>query len=588
MANKIKILFKTALIALILFLMPLNAYAAPSFQIVEDFVNISSNAGTTASGNFVVNNTGTTNLNINFTGYLLSSENNQISIVSLANISNLANGTTSAATFSVQIPTQQKAGIYSAILNATSNATPSATVEDSVIINLNVTPTYTVSTVSEIFLGDVNLNSTYAKSFNITNTGNSNITNVSFGFSGSNFDLKTNKTNFVLPFNSTESLAFNITVPFQSSTGNVTLGSVKILSTELNADLFNVKADVKAGLVIEDLDVFLTTFDSKTESDLDVINNKKLDFGEEDIGPGSELRFNFEISNTFRQDAKIDIKDAIIKVTIADIDDNADLDEESQEFDIDSGGSEDVDVIITIPLSVEPGKYDVLIEAEGEDEDRNTHSAKMSLVIDVKKKSRDIEIIEASIFPEKIKCSGASALTAKIKNLGSRNEDDARLEIINSDLGINFAQGKIMLENAPFEGTDEFVKKLGINVDNTNNKTKAGKYAIAVKAYLQEQILWKTKTVNLVVEACEKSEEKKAESKEENIKKGIAQQETSNAISAEKLSEKAENEIQALKPAASTEIPFTQKPLFWAGVIIFNVIIIFSVVFFVSKMFVKK
>jgi len=78
-----KFLFITIL-AMILYALSVNA--VPSLKFVEDFVNISGSAGSTASGTFTVNNTGTTNLNINFTGYTLTKENDQLFISSLNNI----------------------------------------------------------------------------------------------------------------------------------------------------------------------------------------------------------------------------------------------------------------------------------------------------------------------------------------------------------------------------------------------------------------------------------------------------------------------------------------------------------------------
>ena len=50
------------ILTLILYAISVNA--APSLKFVEDFVNISGGASSTASGSFTINNSGTTNLNI--------------------------------------------------------------------------------------------------------------------------------------------------------------------------------------------------------------------------------------------------------------------------------------------------------------------------------------------------------------------------------------------------------------------------------------------------------------------------------------------------------------------------------------------
>ena len=78
----------------ILILYSINVSAEPSFNVVEGFVNVTTEAGKTINPSFQVNNTGTTNLNINFTGYTLTKGNDKLTISSLSNITNLANGST--------------------------------------------------------------------------------------------------------------------------------------------------------------------------------------------------------------------------------------------------------------------------------------------------------------------------------------------------------------------------------------------------------------------------------------------------------------------------------------------------------------
>lgn len=571
---------------LTLILSALSVNAAPSLNIIEDHVNITGTVGTLSSS-FNLNNTGTEDLNINFSGYTLTKGINQISISSLSNITSMDNGTSQSKTFSVIVPSQQPTGLYSGTLTANSNNSNSNT--DTVKINVNVTPTYSVSTspASQMNIGSASLNSTHTKTFNITNTGNANITNVSFGFSESSFNLQSNKTSFILEFNATETIKFNITIPASSSTGNVTLGSVKLDSTDLDKTLFSVEANVGGGLIIEDLDVFLTTrikrssdgtLKSESGNDLDVPDGRKLNFGDENAGPESELRFNFNIENTFTDKEDIDINDITVKVTIEEIDDGDDLEEESNEFDLDSDNNEDVDVIIKIPLSVDVGVYAVVIEVEGEDDDGNQHTAQMNLKIDVDKEARDVVVSKASLFPEKIKCSGSSTLTATIKNIGSRIEDEAGIEITNSDLGINFVKEDIELEEDPFDADNEFTKKLIINIDRT---TPAGTYPINMNSYIQEGALWESKTVNLEVEACADQ----VVEEEEKIKEEAETVEIGEEIEEEII---GGEEVPVLEPTTTTEVPLTKKPLFWVGVVLLNIIVIAAVVFLVTKVTGKK
>ncbi len=556
--------------------------AAPGFNIAEDFVNITQQADSTASGSFAVNNTGTANLNINFTGYTLTKDNDKLSITSLSNITNIGNGTSQSKTFSVEIPKQQAPGLYTTTLTANSNASDAGT--DIMKINLNVTEKYDVSFApSQIELGSVSLNTTHTKTFNVTNTGNADLTNVTFDFSASGFNLKSNKTNFVLPFNKTESIGFNITIPASTSTGNVTLGKVKMASKELTAELVTLLANVGGGLIIEDLDVFLTTRNSESGNDLDAADGRKLNFGEENAGPGSELRFNFNIQNVFTDNEDIDINDVTVIVTIKEIDEGEDIEEESHEFDLDAEADEEVNIILKVPLAVDAGLYDILIETEGEDDNGNSHTDEMRLKVDVDKEPREVIVEQVSLFPEKIKCSGTSTLTATIRNIGSRIEDKAMIEIANKDIGINFAKRNIELEEDPFDVDNKFTQNLIVTVANN---TKAGTYPIEVKSYLQEDVLWETKTANLEVEACgavaeEKQEEQPEESEETNETEPVQ-------ITEEEEKATKSEEVPVLGPTTTTEVPLTKKPLFWAAIVLLNVIVIGGVAFFVVKSIGKK
>jgi hypothetical protein len=201
----------------------------------------------------------------------------------------------------------------------------------------------------------------------------------------------------------------------------------------------------------------------------------------------------------------------------------------------------------------------------------------MNLKVDIDKESRDVVISKASLFPEIIKCAGTSTLTATIKNLGKGLEDDAKLEIINSDLNINYVQKNIELGEDPFDDDNEFTKRVPINVDRD---TKAGRYPIKIKSYIQEGILWETKTVYLKVEPCAvEVEEVEEEINETEIAEVI--------IETEEETTEGE-EIPLLEPITTIEVPLTKRPLFWFTIIVLNIIVIVAIAFLVVKLVEKK
>jgi len=559
---------------LILYTVSVNA----TFDIIEPSVELEGTVGQTLFSSFDVKNTGSKNLNISFTISTLTNETDQLTLNSFDNITDLAPDTIYIANFSVTIPDQQRAGLYTGTLTALSGS-----LSDTLTIKVDVAPTFSVSVVSESELGSASLNTTKTSTFDITNTGNDDLTNVKFEFTDTNFNLQTNKTDFILAFNTTETIEFNITIPSDYSTGNVTLGSVKLISTEISSQtLFSLKASIGGGLEIEDLDVFLTTRDSKSESHLDIIDGKTLDFGEEEAGPGSELIFNLEIENTFTDDENIDIEDVTVRITIEEMDDGQDIEEESEEFEIESGIDEGAEVIVNIPLSVVARTYTVLIDVFGEDESGNEHSTQIRLKLRIKKEPRDVVVTKASLFPGKIKCVGSATLTATIKNLGSRLESEAMIEILNSDLGVDFVKQNIELEEDPFDDDNEFTKKLTVNV---GENIEAGTYPIKINSYLRGGILWDSKTAKLVVGACTTVEEVvEEEAQEEEIIEEETVEEVVEVVGEEQKEEVTEGvKVPVLKPTTSTEIPLTNRSGFWAVVFFFNLVIIFVVFYFVFK-----
>ena len=341
-------------------------------------------------------------------------------------------------------------------------------------------------------------------------------------------------------------------------------------------------------MIIEDLDVFLSTritrgsdglLRSETGNDLDISDGDKLNFGPVEVGPESEIRFNFNIENTFTDDEGIDISDITITVIILEIDDGDDLEEESDEFDLDAGENNDIDVYFDIPLSVIQDTYDVTIEMVGKDDSGNTHSKELSLKLKIDKKSRDVIVSKALFFPDELKCSGNTVLTATIKNLGSRIEDEAQIKIISKDLNINFEKNEIEMDDDPFDNENEYTKKLTIDIDRNSEKKN---YPIIIESYLQEGILWDSKTVNLVVEPC--SGEVTSEPEPESEEDQTSETETVESGTEDEAVDLTEGDtVPVLQPETTTEIPLTKKPGFWIVVILSNIIIIAAVVFLIVK-----
>ena len=356
---------------------------------------------------------------------------------------------------------------------------------------------------SSIYLGEKSRNETTASTFTIMNTGNVTLTNI---IAFSDFNAKFNASGFDLTVNKSSAIHFNATIPQNSPTGNTTIGSIYFRSNEYNSSTFPVRATVKGGLSIEDLDVRLTLLrDASSETDTDVVDDTKLNFGDDDnIGPGSSLEFDFRIENLFLDEEEISIDDVSVLVTIKEIDDEEDIDEESDSFDIDTEEKRDISVTLKIPLKVKQGTYDIEILVRGEDEDGVEHKVEWNLEMELEKESHDIYIQSAYLTKDRLSCSRVTSLKTEIFNLGKREEDDVKIEAKSSRLNLNYEQSSIVLSEDPYDDDNEYGKTIPITI---GEDVRAGTYPIDFNVYIKGSILFVTKKVNLIIEDCKTEEE---------------------------------------------------------------------------------
>ena len=296
---------------------------------------------------------------------------------------------------------------------------------------------------------------------------------------------------------------------------------MKIIIFALVSLILVAASTLAAGLEITEIDVNvdydeayvyrLEKKDRISSTSVPVANNSKIDA---DILPGSNVTFTVRVENTFREP---DLRNAFVTITIEDIDDGADLEEESTDFDLEPGDDNRADIEFGIPLDVDSGTYNVILESEGEDKNETRYRTKLNLKLEVKKQSHDIRITNVLLNPSTVDCNRKTKLTAEITNAGSNAENQVALEFKSGNLGINSFDRDIFLESSD-EASDEekmHAKALNIEVPSFLN---AGNYPIFVNLYWKNFVLFDQKTVDLIVRDCVSGGTKtdqKHESKEE-------------------------------------------------------------------------
>ncbi|MFH1053720.1 MAG: putative Ig domain-containing protein [Candidatus Woesearchaeota archaeon] len=236
----------------------------------------------------------------------------------------------------------------------------------------------------------------------------------------------------------------------------------------------------------------------EVEADVDG-DDDKVDNGDkisEEALPGSEVEFDIEVCNEFSDAADIDIENVQLTVTIEDIDDGDDLEEESDEEDIKADDCERFKLKFNIPLNAEEDEFDVIILAEGEDENNTDHKDEWKITLEVDREKHDLRIIRSDLSPSQVECNRVTILTTKVVNVGEEEEEDVMITIENSALGIDISEEGLEIGENPED--DYFMKSYNLII---GDDIAQGSYPIAVKAYYNSKI-GATETTNLVVTDC--------------------------------------------------------------------------------------
>lgn len=227
-------------------------------------------------------------------------------------------------------------------------------------------------------------------------------------------------------------------------------------------------------------------------------NNSRINV---DLYPGSNLTFTLRIENSFPSTGQ-DIKGVFATVTIEEIDDGSDLEDESADFELEPGDDYRADVKFPIPLDVDSGTYNTVIVVEGEGKNDTFHRTELRLKLEVKRQSHDIRITRTSLAPSIVQCDRKIKLSADIMNLGSNPENQAALEFKSEGLGINSADKGIFLESSDEASVEAKMHTKTLNAEIPKS-IRAGTYPISVNLYWRDIVLFDKKTLELRIRGCD-------------------------------------------------------------------------------------
>jgi len=254
----------------------------------------------------------------------------------------------------------------------------------------------------------------------------------------------------------------------------------------------NVGEDTNGGhLIITDVDVKVGSKSDKNLEDNDDISDE--------AAPGDTVTFSIEVANNFTRDDDVEIEDITITVTIEGIDDDDDLEEESKEFDLKEDKDTKKKITFKIPLEVDEDTFDVEILVEGDTDKNGSQEVRMDLTLEVEKEDDEVRFLRNSLTPSEIKCSRTVQLSTAVINTGSDDQEDAELEITNTELGVSFRE-TFDLSDEPFDDDSKFRKTFTFNIDQD---VAPGIYTILSKVTFNEGRDTESETVELAVAQCE-------------------------------------------------------------------------------------
>lgn len=312
---------------------------------------------------------------------------------------------------------------------------------------------------------------------------------------------------------------------------------------------------------------------SKTDKNL--LNGDTIN---EEAKPGDAVEFRIQMKNNYTGAENLKIQNIVVKGTIESIDDGDDLEEESSEFDLSTGSDKRVTLKFQVPVEVDEDTFDVLIEAEGDDKNGTNQDASMKIRLEVNKESHKIRITKNTLTPAEVACGRKNVqVGVGLQNIGTDDEKDVNMHILNTDLGIDIKENIGELEAEPFEDTSKFSKTYSFNIPAD---TEAGIYPIIIRALYDDDKRKAEETATLTVSDCPITKAQQTDEAPEKDKK--EEQDLSSAAAQEDRT--ASSIVQQVPPGttASTEGSFSGNGFIISVIIAEIIAVVVGIILIVS------
>jgi hypothetical protein len=415
-------------IILSIFLITTLIYADANLDIQENSVSLQGNLTQTLANNFTIENIGTINItNIQFTvDSTLTSGSHTIAdsnvIINSGASENLNIEEQKIIPFTVFIPETTYGGTYTGLLKASNE-----TYSDTITLYVTVNSVSSIDAQSEIILSGEEY-STISESLNIKNTGSTDITISSGSFTFSQDDFTDNDHNITITFPTTS------TIP-PGTTQSFTIQAE--IPNNMDLGIYKGSVNVTSGSAQDSFILEIRVTPEICEEG--IIGNLEISIDEPDYNdefyPGETMDIEVTVNNN--DDNELDV---IVEAFLYNINEDDEIKRvKSDSIEIDNGDSEDFNLNLKIPYNGdldEDDTYLLYLKAyeEGNEDD---HCMEDYVEVDIERKKHEVIVEELIFSPSTVQCGDAITAVIDIKNIGKSDEEDVRVSLKQTEIGID-------------------------------------------------------------------------------------------------------------------------------------------------------
>lgn len=347
--------------------------------------------------------------------------------------------------YSITIPKYTPAGQYVYKFNAVeivTAGTPIKSPDSSITITVNSTPSLSLSLSTPISQSNKNATLT------VKNDGNVVLTDISLSYDTSALKDRLGRE-IKLSFLDKDNKPIQKFTLQPGSSQEVKL--VADFPSSLNPG--DYKTTIKASTTGFDKSTDLTIkqgfCDSgRIGSEMEIIRVKDLSSEDEfKWKPGDDVEIEVKVRNNGEDDEDVTVQLELYDPVNQQI---VDIDNDEESMSIDNGKSETVTFKISVPKDIEDHNHRLYVKAfvDGDEDVQCTDLIDNSdfRSIDIDKKSHDVKI-DRIIIPESVSCGGILDISARLSNIGDKDEDRVVLNVGNRQLGIDKTSLPVSLDS---------------------------------------------------------------------------------------------------------------------------------------------